>query len=170
MTAQRRRLGELIERLTKVTVSDQPEDEGAHPPDSAVVAELATLRERVAGLVGSLVASSDGLLIAHDLPVSIEPAGMAALTASGLALSHRITNTAHGGAFHEVVIRGVDGYVVIYSAGITASLTVLAAPDVNVGRLHLESRPVARRIAERLAFTAVAPGARADHRNGKEKA
>lgn len=117
----------------------------------AVLAEIRTLRERIAHLAGSMVASSDGLLIAHDLPPTIEPSGMAALTTAQLALSHRLAFTAHGGAFHEVVIRGTDGYIVICSAGPTASLTVLTGPGVNVGRLHLESRPVARAIAERLA-------------------
>ncbi|MFG2002468.1 roadblock/LC7 domain-containing protein [Spirillospora sp. NPDC048911] len=128
-----------------MTVSEAPANSSADPE---VAAALPILRGRTAGITGCLVASCDGLIIACDLPAEIEPAGMAALTASALALSHRITQTTLGGAFHEVVIRSVDGYVVIYSAGATASLTVLAGPGVNVGRLHLESRPVARRIAE----------------------
>ncbi|NDU73233.1 hypothetical protein GWI34_11390 [Actinomadura sp. DSM 109109] len=125
----------------------------ARATEGAVTAELRSLRARVPRLDGSLVASVDGLLIAHDLAGSVEPAGMAAVTATGLSLAHRIAQTAHGGAFHEVVIRGVDGYVVIYAAGPTASLTVLAGPDVNVGRLHLESRPAARAVAARLTGT-----------------
>ncbi|XRQ09766.1 roadblock/LC7 domain-containing protein [Actinomadura welshii] len=123
------------------------------PPEAEVTAELRALRARVPQLTGTLVASVDGLLIAHDLPASVEPTGMAAVTATGLSLAHRIAQTAHGGAFHEVVIRGVDGYVVIYAAGATASLTVLAGPSVNVGRLHLESRPAARAIAAHLQGT-----------------
>ncbi|MFF5263635.1 roadblock/LC7 domain-containing protein [Actinomadura viridis] len=131
-----------------------PDPGGGRPaPDPGVLRELRTLRERFPRLAGSLVASSDGLLIAHDLPPSIEPASMAALTTSGLALSHRMVEAAHGGAFNEVVVNGVNGYVVVYSAGPTASLTVLAGPGVNVGRLHLESRPVARAIAEHLTST-----------------
>ncbi|MQY08833.1 hypothetical protein ACRB68_69440 [Actinomadura sp. RB68] len=126
-------------------------------PDPLVLAELKTLRDRVGDLVGSLVASSDGLLIACDLPGRVEPAGMAALTASELALSYRLAATAHGGALHEVVVRGTGGYVVIYAAGRAASLTVLASPGVNVGRLHLESRPVARAIAGHLAAPAPQP-------------
>ncbi|TDC87191.1 hypothetical protein E1285_21210 [Actinomadura sp. 7K507] len=122
------------------------------------------LRARVPQLTGALVASVDGLLIARDLPASVEPSGMAAVTATGLSLAHRIAQTAHGGAFHEVVIRGVDGYVVIYAAGPTASLTVLAGPSVNVGRLHLESRPTARAIAAHLTEThSAAPHSAAPH-------
>ncbi|MFB4320379.1 roadblock/LC7 domain-containing protein [Actinomadura sp. 21ATH] len=124
---------------------------GTAAPDPAVLAELTALRARVPDLTGSVVASSDGLLIAHDLPDGVEPAGMAALTAAELALSHRMASTAHGGGFHEVVVHGTSGYVVVYSAGWNASLTVLAGPGVNVGRLHLESRPTARAVAALLA-------------------
>ncbi|GGK55033.1 roadblock/LC7 domain-containing protein [Nocardia camponoti] len=117
----------------------------------AVLAELRALRERIPRITGSLVASSDGLLIEHDLPPNIEPTSMAALAATQLSLSYRLATTAHGGGFDEVVVHGTEGQVVIYAAGYT-SLTVLAGPDVNVGRLHLESRPVARAIAGHLAI------------------
>ncbi|MFE3060030.1 roadblock/LC7 domain-containing protein [Nocardia sp. NPDC059239] len=120
-------------------------------PNTQVLNELKSLRDRVPQLTGTLVASTDGLLIAHDLPAHIEPAGMAALTAAQLSLSHRLSATAHGGGFHEVVVRGETGDVVIYAVGWTASLTVLAGPGANIGRLHLESRPTARAIADHLA-------------------
>ncbi|WP_460725603.1 roadblock/LC7 domain-containing protein [Nocardia heshunensis] len=113
--------------------------------------ELKALRDRVPQLIGTLVASTDGLLIAHDLPPNIEPAGMAALTAAQLSLSHRLAATANGGGFHEVVVHGEGGDVVIYAVGWTASLTVLTGPGANIGRLHLESRPAARTIADQLA-------------------
>ncbi|MRH90065.1 hypothetical protein GFY24_21920 [Nocardia sp. SYP-A9097] len=134
-------------RMTKVAIS-RPE------PNTVLLAQLKSLRDSIPRLTGALVASTDGLLIAHDLPPHIEPTGMAALTASQLSLSHRLATTAHGGGFHEVVVHGSGGYVVIYAAGWTASLTVLAGPEVNVGRLHLESRPVARAIAEELTALA----------------
>ncbi|MCM6772072.1 roadblock/LC7 domain-containing protein [Nocardia sp. CDC159] len=145
MSARKKRLGELMGRLTKVTMTGPG-------PDAAVLAELKALRERVPQLTGALVASSDGLLIAHDLPDHIEPNGMAALAASQLALSYRLASTAHGGSFDEVVVHGSSGHVVVYAAG-WSSLTVLAGPEANVGRLHLESRPVARAIAEHLTAT-----------------
>ncbi|GAA2130144.1 hypothetical protein GCM10009727_21990 [Actinomadura napierensis] len=151
----RERSGKPIERLTKVPRPAMTVTARTLEPD--VMTELRTLRARVPHLTGSLVASVDGLLIADDLPPSVEPSGMAAVTASGLSLAHRIAQTAHGGAFHEVVIRGVDGYVVTYSAGPAASLTVLAEAGVNVGRLHLEARPTARGIAAHLAARPAAP-------------
>ncbi|WP_431956693.1 roadblock/LC7 domain-containing protein [Nocardia lijiangensis] len=161
MTARKKLLGEWMGRLTKVAMSG-PE------PNAAVLAELKMLRDRMPQLTGALVASGDGLLIAHDLPAHIEPDGMAALSASHLALSYRLSATANGGGFHEVVVRGTEGHVVVYAAG-WASLTVLAESEVNVGRLHLESRPVARAIVDHLAAMAEKPGRnRAKHTHRKE--
>ncbi|WP_235946653.1 roadblock/LC7 domain-containing protein [Nocardia terrae] len=124
--------------------------------------ELKALRDRVPQLIGTLVASTDGLLIAHDLPAHIEPSGMAALTAAQLSLSHRLAATANGGGFHEVVVHGEGGDVVIYAVGWTASLTVLAGPGTNIGRVHLESRPAARTIAEQLTTVAGDPNQTSD--------
>jgi predicted regulator of Ras-like GTPase activity (Roadblock/LC7/MglB family) len=150
MSPMRRRVGNLIERLTKVTVQQPAGDRTPPAPpayEQPVRDELRALRHRLPGLTGSLVASADGLLVAADLPPGIEPSGLAALTTSGLALSHRIALTVQDGGFQEVVIRAAGGHVVTYAAGPAASLTVLAGPDANVGRLHLESRPAAARIA-----------------------
>lgn len=148
MTVRKKLLGEWRGRLTKPAMTAPEPRAPQNYPE--VLAELKSLRERLPQLTGSLVASSDGLLIEHDLPPHIEPAGLAALSAAQLSLSYRLANTAHGGGFSEVVVHGTEGQVVIYAAGYT-SLTVLAGPEVNVGRLHLESRPVARAIAGQLA-------------------
>jgi predicted regulator of Ras-like GTPase activity (Roadblock/LC7/MglB family) len=112
-----------------------------------VLDELRRLRDRVPFVTGALVATCDGFLIACDLPPDLEPDGLAALTASELSLSHRVARTVHeDDEFQEVVIRSRAGHVAIYSAG-NAALAVLADPDVNLGRLHLEARPTARTIA-----------------------
>ena len=158
----KRQLGNMIERLVKAAVSSPAQSDAVAAVEADVLMEIRTLRSRLAELSGSLVSTRDGLLVAHDLPTAIEPTGMAALTASELALSHRIALTSHEGAFHEVVICSGGGYVVIYSAGPYACLTVLTGPDVNVGRLHLESRPVARRVADHLAAASGGPQRPAD--------
>lgn len=110
------------------------------------MAELRRLRERVPGVTGSLVATLDGLLIAHDSG-NVEPTGVAALTAAGLGLCQRIAATARHGDLQEFVLHSSAGYVAAYTAGPRALVTVLAAPETNVGRLHIEARVVAERVA-----------------------
>ncbi|MFE7647120.1 roadblock/LC7 domain-containing protein [Streptomyces phaeoluteigriseus] len=112
-----------------------------------ILAELRRLRARVPQLTGALVAGVDGLVLAHDTP-GVEAEGMAALTATSLAVAVRLADTTGLGTFRELLVRGVHGYVATYAAGESAVLTVLAQDRVNVGRLHLESRLCGTRVGE----------------------
>ncbi|MFE7189528.1 roadblock/LC7 domain-containing protein [Kitasatospora sp. NPDC057541] len=120
--------------------------------ETELLTELRALRQRVPHLAGGLVASADGLLIAHDTH-GAEPSGLAAMSAASLGLAHRLADSTGQGEFRESLVRGEHGYVAIYAAGGSCVLTVLAHPEANVGRLHLEARRSARRIAELLNDT-----------------
>ncbi|GAA0227617.1 roadblock/LC7 domain-containing protein [Cryptosporangium japonicum] len=114
--------------------------------EADVLAQIRGLRDRVRHVAGSLVASVDGRLIAHDTH-GIEPDGMAALSAAVLGLSQRLIETVGPGQFAETVTRGTHGYVATYAAGPRAVLTVVTGEETNIGRLHLEARQVANRLA-----------------------
>ncbi|MEV7773932.1 roadblock/LC7 domain-containing protein [Kitasatospora sp. NPDC086791] len=113
--------------------------------ETELLAELRACKHRVPHLAGGLVASVDGLLVAHDTH-GTEPTGLAAMTAASLSLAQRLADTTGQGEFRESLVRGEYGYVATYAAGGSCVLTLLAHPDVNVGRLHLEARRSARRI------------------------
>ncbi|MEV7215121.1 roadblock/LC7 domain-containing protein [Kitasatospora cineracea] len=115
-------------------------------PEAEVQAELQGLRARVPHLTGSLVATIDGLVVAHDA-AALEPEGVAALTAAALGVGSRLTEAAGQGAFRELIARGERGYTATYAAGAYTVLTLLAGPQANVGRLHLEARRAGARIA-----------------------
>ncbi|MER7670033.1 roadblock/LC7 domain-containing protein [Kitasatospora sp. NPDC058162] len=117
--------------------------------ETELLAELRAVKRRVPHLAGGLVASVDGLLVAHDTH-GTEPSGLAAMTAASLSLAQRLADTTGQGEFRESVVRGEHGYVATYAAGGSCVLTLLALPEVNVGRLHLEARRCARHIAELL--------------------
>ncbi|MFD5950289.1 roadblock/LC7 domain-containing protein [Streptomyces collinus] len=124
--------------------------------ETDVMDELRRLRTRIPRLTGSLAATVDGLVLAHDVP-GTEPEGLAALTAAALGVAYRMTDAAARGDFRELLVRGSGGYVATYAAGTTAVLTLLAEDRVNVGRLHLEGRRSGARIAD-LVATGVGPG------------
>ncbi|HZN70854.1 MAG TPA: roadblock/LC7 domain-containing protein [Micromonosporaceae bacterium] len=115
--------------------------------EPAVLAELGQLRERLPDVLGVLVASVDGLLIAHDL-TGAEPDTFAAMSAAQLGLGQQIAGAVARGDFQETVTRAANGYVATFAAGTNALLAVIAGPELNVGRLHHEARPVAARVGE----------------------
>jgi predicted regulator of Ras-like GTPase activity (Roadblock/LC7/MglB family) len=130
------------------------------PLDTAradVLAELQALRRAIDHIEGGIVATTDGLVISHDLSRSetygIEPEGVAALAAVNLGLSQRITDTASHGHLQETVVRGSFGQVITYPAGARALLTVLVRAGADTDRLHQHARETAGRVADLLTDT-----------------
>ena len=133
-------------------------DLGRVPLDTArdeVLAELHAMRSDIHQIEGSIVATTDGMVIAHDLGATetygVEPEGVAALSAVNLGLSQRIADTASHGQLLETVVRGSFGQVATYPAGSRALLTVLVKAGAEVDGLHVIARRVADRVAELLS-------------------
>lgn len=119
---------------------------GSPSVEDKVRAELALIRAQVAGVRGSLAATSDGLVFAHDVP-DIEPTQIAAISAATLALASRATVTTGCGTFREAVARGSDGYLAVYAAGDSAIVAVVGTSSLNVGMLQYRAREIIDRIA-----------------------
>ena len=113
--------------------------------EDIVLRELRSLRDNVVGVHGSLVATSDGLLVTHDIP-DMEPTRIAAIVAATLGLAGQATMATGRGGFREAVARGYHGYLVVYAAGRNAVVAVLGDNELNVGMLHYEMRDMIGRI------------------------
>jgi uncharacterized protein len=109
-------------------------------------AELELIRSNVTGVYGSVVATSDGFLVAHDVP-DLEPTEIAALAATTRALATRTTLAAGRGEFTETMARGSAGYLATYAAGTNAIVAVIGTNDLNVGMLRYQARDIIARIA-----------------------
>jgi predicted regulator of Ras-like GTPase activity (Roadblock/LC7/MglB family) len=128
---------------------------------AAVLDELRRLRGQLDFIDGSIVASTDGLIIAHDLSATeaygVEPDGVAALSAVNLGLSQRVVDTANHGLLRETVIRGTFGQVITYPAGERALLTVIVGDSADIEALHGPARQSASRVSALLAEFLVEP-------------
>jgi len=114
--------------------------------EDRVRVELELIRTNVAGVRGSLAATSDGLVVAHDLP-DTEPTQVAALAAATLSLASRATLATGCGNFREAVARGSDGYLAVYAAGGSTIVAVVGSSRLNVGMLQYRAREFLDRIA-----------------------
>src|SRR5580698_10957143 len=118
----------------------------APPLEDRIRAELQLIQSSVTGVHGSLVATSDGFLVAHDMP-DLEPTEIAALVATTRALASRTTSATGRGEFREAMARGSQGYLAAYAAGSNAIVAVIGTNELNVGMLHFQTREIIERIA-----------------------
>ncbi|QSR84036.1 roadblock/LC7 domain-containing protein [Methylacidimicrobium sp. B4] len=108
---------------------------------------LGRVRAAIPELNAALVATTDGLPIAHSLN-SGDANRLAAMAATALGLGRRICETFGGGEFRETSVSGDQGQMYIYSAGPKAVLGVVARSGANVGLIHLEARDAASQVAQ----------------------
>ena len=113
--------------------------------DPAVLEELDRLRGRLRELSGSVLATTDGLVVAHDAH-GIEPDSIAALAAAHLALARRFAHAVSHGDLRESVVECDRGYITSYTAGPNALLTLVTTGDANLAMVHLEARRCVRRL------------------------
>lgn len=109
-------------------------------------AEFQLIKANVTGVQGTLVATSDGFLVAHDVP-DVNLTDVAALLAASRALAIRAIAVTGRGKFREVLTRGTEGYLAVYAAGDNAIVAVIGDNDLNVGMLHFRVRDSLERIA-----------------------
>jgi predicted regulator of Ras-like GTPase activity (Roadblock/LC7/MglB family) len=128
--------------------------EGSGTLRTEVLAELHRLREDLADVDGSLVATTDGMVIAHALGRSesygVQPESVAALAAVSMGLSQRITDSANHGDLHDLSIRGSLGQVVSFPAGDRALLTIIVRSTGDLTPIQARAERVVRRLIELL--------------------
>lgn len=118
---------------------EQSEAKRGRNKSTEVTQVIAGLRESLPELAGVMIASEEGLPIAHDF--SDDDAERIAAMAAGVAsLGLRVTDHAGIGSLAEVVIRGDEGYLAIYTTGDEAMLIMQGPIDSNLGLMRIEAR------------------------------
>jgi uncharacterized protein len=121
---------------------------GSMAKAEALKIALESLRSAIPELKGVLLASNEGLPIAHALTNGADPNRVAAMAAAASSLGRRVSESIHAGTLGEVAVQAEEGALFIYSAGPKAVLAVLGPQGGNTGLIHLEARAAAKEIAD----------------------
>jgi len=109
--------------------------------------QIEDLCNAVPELHGVLLASADGLPIAHSLSNGSDPTRLAAMAVAAANLGVRVSEAIETGAVTEVNIRANDGDLFVYTLAGKAVLAVLGPKGANAGLIHLEARTAAEELA-----------------------
>ncbi len=92
------------------------------------------------------VVRRDGLIITHNLPGSVDPKIVAAMTAAIIGTSEMTTVQLGQGRFAQVLIESEQGKLLSTGAGDEAFLVALAYRDANLGLVLMAMSNAARKI------------------------
>ena len=106
--------------------------------EDALLAEMRALQDNVTGITGTAVASRDGLIVRADIS-GVNPDNLAAIAATWLALTQRMSREVGQGTLREAMTRSTGGYVAVYAIGAGAVLVVIGDEGLDVARLHREA-------------------------------
>jgi len=114
----------------------------------ALTAQIEDLCNAVPEVHGVLLASADGLPIAHSLTNGSDPTRIAAMAVAAANLGTRVSDAIETGEVTEVNIRASEGDLFVYNVAGKIVLAVMAPKQANAGLIHLEARNAASAIAE----------------------
>jgi predicted regulator of Ras-like GTPase activity (Roadblock/LC7/MglB family) len=121
----------------------------------ALQKNIETLRAAIPELRGVLIASTEGLPVAHSIAGGADPARVAAMAdriaamaAAAVNLGKRVSESLSVGALVEISVTGAEGQIFLYSAGTKGVLAVIAPKGGNSGLVHLEARAVAKDVGD----------------------
>lgn len=111
---------------------------------------LSDLNGSSADIEASGVISTDGLMMAAELPASMDEDRVGAMSAAMLSLGDRTAQELARGTLEQVLIKGENGYVVMTHAGSDAVVTVIAKSNAKLGLIFLDIKRAAESIAQLL--------------------
>jgi predicted regulator of Ras-like GTPase activity (Roadblock/LC7/MglB family) len=108
---------------------------------------LTELNGTSADIEASGVISTDGLMMAAQLPAGMDEDRVGAMSAAMLSLGDRTAQELARGSLEQVLIKGQRGYVLMTHAGNEAVVTVLAKPNAKLGLIFLDVKRAAENIS-----------------------
>jgi predicted regulator of Ras-like GTPase activity (Roadblock/LC7/MglB family) len=101
-----------------------------------------------ADIEASGVVSTDGLMMASQMPAELDEDRVGAMSAAMLSLGDRTAQELSRGTLEQVLIKGENGYVLMTGAGDEAVVTVMAKPKAKLGLIFLDVKRAAENIAK----------------------
>jgi len=109
---------------------------------------IAQLRLAVPELKGVLLATTEGLPVAHSLADGLDPQRFAAMAAAAVSLAKKFGDNLNAGSMAEITVTGSEAQIYVYAVGAKAVLALAAPAASNAGLIHLEARAVAQSFSQ----------------------
>ncbi len=110
---------------------------------------LDELRSSSTDILGTVLASLDGLVIAHNLATNDphEANKLAAMSSALLGISRKVAGTLSSGQLEEINVKGSDKSILIFDVAGQSSLLLIIKKEAALGFVLLEARDKVKKLA-----------------------
>ena len=109
---------------------------------------LKKLLRAVPEIKAAAIVSAKGLPISSALPQGVDETKFAAMTAALVLLSEKAIIEMRKGDFHQVYVKGTEGYLLVMQVGPDMVLMLSTTKDVRIGLILLECERVCEKISD----------------------
>lgn len=108
-----------------------------HVIEGSVQGVIDHVVDQVPGVLGAIVASADGFVIASRLPPgdAYDASSIAAMSAAALALATRLVQIAGSSPASTSIHRSQESQVCVFAVGTSAALTIIADAGADTQRI-----------------------------------
>lgn len=110
---------------------------------------LDELRSASTDIMGTVLASLDGLVMAHNLSTNDpnEANKLAAMSSALLGISRKVVGTLSSGTLEEISVKGSDKSILIFDVSGQFSLLLIIKKEAALGFVLLEARDKVKKLA-----------------------
>jgi predicted regulator of Ras-like GTPase activity (Roadblock/LC7/MglB family) len=109
---------------------------------------LRTFNTATPEIEGSAIISSDGLVIASQLPADFEESRVGAMAAAMLSLGERSAGEMRRGPLDQAYVQGRDGYVLLLRVSEEALVLALTTSRAKLGLVFLDVGRLVKQVRE----------------------
>ena len=110
---------------------------------------LDELRSASTDILGTVLSSLDGLVMAHNLSTNDpnEANKLAAMSSALLGISRKVASTLNSGQLEEISVKGSDKSILIFDVAGQSSLLLVIKKEAALGFVLLEARDKVKNLA-----------------------
>lgn len=109
---------------------------------------LKDLHKTTTDIDASAIFSTDGLILASEIPKDVEKYRVAAMAAATLSVGGRISQELKKGTLEQILIKGSNGYIMMVGVGDEILLTAFTKKNEKINAISPSMEKTAKKLSE----------------------
>lgn len=112
---------------------------------------LRSIRTTSPEVIGAVVVSRDGFIVASVIPTEIDEDLIGGMASTLLGVGERIAADLMRSEMEQIYVRSPKGYIIVNAAGPDSALVLLVTRDAKLGMIFIELKRIVNELLKQLS-------------------